>query len=93
MNAGSVTPRQVALTLAAVSVGMALMGALLFYRYATRSVPDPARLAVAPFDVMVKRPELATARVGLAERLTRAVDASPPLDAPGRRALPYRSDQ
>jgi hypothetical protein len=31
---------------------------------------------VAPFDVMVERPGLAAARVGLAERLTRAFDAS-----------------
>ena len=76
LEAGSVTPRQVVLALAGVSVGMALAGGLLFYRYATRSVPDPNKVAVAPFDVMVERPALRDARVGLAERLTRAFEAS-----------------
>ena len=76
MNTGAVTPRHVVLVLVGVTVGMATAGALLFHRYATRSVPDPNRLAVAPFDVMVERPGLTTARVGLAERLTHAVEAS-----------------
>lgn len=79
MTAGpkrSFTPRQIVLALLGIAVGMAVAGALLFFRYATANVPDPGRLAVAPFDVMVERPGLSGARVGLAEDLTRAFAAS-----------------
>jgi hypothetical protein len=73
---GAVTSRRILLTLAGIAVIMAAAGAALFYRYATRSAPDPRRLAVAPFDVMVEQPGLATARVGLAEGLTHAFQHS-----------------
>lgn len=70
------TARRVLLALSAVAVGMALAGALLFVRYTDEVAPDPRRIAVAPFDVMVERPGLGAARVGLALALTRAFDAS-----------------
>jgi hypothetical protein len=74
--AGYATSRQILLALAGVSVGMAFMGALLFLGYANRAVPDSRRVAVAPFDVMVERPDLSGARVGLAVAVTRALEAS-----------------
>ena len=70
------TSRQILLVLAAMAVGMAAAGALLFLRYTNRAAPDFRRLAVAPFDVMVERPEFTRARVSLAEDLTRALDSS-----------------
>jgi len=55
-----------------VVLGAALVatatGAWLFRRYGTRALPDPRRLAVAPFDVFV--PGLERWRVGLARALT-----------------------
>ncbi|MGH7699304.1 MAG: hypothetical protein ACREMJ_02130, partial [Gemmatimonadales bacterium] len=68
--------RRVLLALSAVAVGMAIAGAVLFVRYTEEVAPDPGRIAVAPFDVMVERPGLGAARVRLALALTRAFDAS-----------------
>lgn len=55
-------------------------GAWLFRRYGTRAMPDPRRLAVAPFDVFV--PGLERWRVGLARALTER------LETPDLRVVP-----
>jgi hypothetical protein len=73
---GAVTSRQLLFALTGVALGMAVFGAVLFAIYANRAAPDPRRLAVAPFDVMVERPELAAARVGVARALTAQFDSS-----------------
>lgn len=78
---GFATSRQILFTLSGVAAVMAVVGAVLFVRYTNRAVPDPRRVAVAPFDIMVARPELATARVRLAESVTLAFAASGDLTA------------
>jgi hypothetical protein len=68
--------RRLLLALSAIAIGMAIVGALLFLDYSEEATGDPARVAVAPFDVMVEGRELSDARVGLARELTRAISSS-----------------
>ena len=72
---GNVSSRQILVTLSALAVGMAIAGAVLFVRYATKAAAHPNRVAVAPFDLPDDPHGLESWRVGLATGLTNRLPA------------------
>jgi hypothetical protein len=75
-----IAPRRILLVLGSLVVLLMVGGAVSFVRYARRHAPDPALVAVAPFDIFAVGAGLDRWRVGLAQALTERLNV-PPLAA------------
>ena len=71
-----VPPHRLLIGLGSLVVILMVGGAVSFVRYARSHAPNPALVAVAPFDIFAK-PELDRWRVGLATALTERLDSAP----------------
>lgn len=70
-----VSSRQILITFSSAAVFMAVLGAVLFWRYSATAVSDPRRIAVAPFDIPDSAGAQLSWRVGLANGLTERLAA------------------
>jgi hypothetical protein len=69
--------RRIMFALGGVALLLAVGGAVSFVSYARRHAPNPALVAVAPFDIFTGGGTLDRWRVGLAEALTERLNVAP----------------
>jgi hypothetical protein len=73
----TVPPRRLLLGFGSIIVLLTILGAVSFARYARQHAPNPALVAVAPFDIFATGGGLDRWRVDLAVALTQRLNAAP----------------